>query len=974
MRTPVMALLVALMMFGPALLALAEPANDLSSDGTDSTLRPYLEAEPRIVVEDIIAYLDDQDGDKLLDAIQLVSKIVFNQTGEFVIITRLSPVDESWWLSVSEPYTVKPAVDSPTGTANEATLPETKYFGASFEGWKLNSRKVNGYLVARVEVQSASGNAIAGYSETLEDYFRYPDFEPAVAGARVIGIDTPVKLDFDGNGRHEILEMPVQVDTTTPGLYRLVMVYRWSSTVVGEDARFHWQTVTNESQLQAGINVVPMWISGGHILTSQNISVSVYIYKSAFAGQAFRATYDVLDPLQYERPSNRIHTGAHTETGIDSDSDGLFDLLKVEVGLDVVYPGDYSMSAVLLPSRTADDGTAETGPLTVDLINRLLAMKKAAKATWKWTYGQGESRAEFLFDGRLVNAWGHDGSFDVYVFWYGPAPFLGGVFGLRTIEFEADDFVHPVPPLEFGMHHADKGVSKAGTELFDGLMVSFNAHVNTPGLYTAFAVLYNGDGKEVAYSRAEGHLEKGAASIDMVFPGQSIYLSRASGTFTAVVWVQGAGYSWNDTTLVAPMTARHITRSYEWEQFTPPRFQLGPKDPQPVEDLTFVLLRTDIMAVRIDRNNPDLTFYMTEDDGTNHLLRVMYTRLLAISDENADGAPQAGEIVYTSSLFSYDWDMTQISLVEDPVTGRVASFSLSTTVDLVEHDPAAAELARPLSTVEGFARLTLNFSLASRDTNRTDDVGTYLILGGAELKVDIHIEVLTPIEGIDFLTIEQVLRDDRNRYRPDPTGEGASGAVDELRRYVDTEELKQRIEYREGSGSPGFYSWVRRAEVTKVDGTEEVVDVLAAYMVTDGRVLLYLSYPYDVNTSYVLHDPSLGIFEGGIPFIPIPEEWRAIFDPMLYGLAAVAAVAVVYGMRGRRGRPEEEDEMEWEDDGPLEPEPPLRPAPPQQPDDGIPTLPDEPVVTNGSTILQQPPPTPQMPVQGPGDGWAEVED
>ena len=98
------------------------------------------------------------------------------------------------------------------------------------------------------------------------------------------------------------------------------------------------------------------------------------------------------------------------------------------------------------------------------------------------------------------------------------------------------------------------------------------------------------------------------------------------------------------------------------------------------------------------------------------------------------------------------------------------------------------------------------------------------------------------------------------------------------------------------------------------------------------RAAYLASYPYDVETVSIYHDPSLGIMEDLLP--PLPEEWRAIFDPLLYAISAVAAGAAIYGMRSR-GRREEED-LEWDEgpqDPPLaEPEPnneaPVEPAAP----------------------------------------------
>jgi len=955
MRKSSMALLVVLMLVVSPLVALADTPTDPSSEPTD--VRPDLAREPLVVVEDVGHYLDDQDGDKLYDAIQLVIRLSINTTGDLVITTRLGPRDGSWWFSTQEPYS----------TVADEDLPYDQYFASSFEGWKLYNKRVNGFLVVTVEVTTPAGTLLAKHAETLDEQFQYTQFESTDAGARIIGFGEAVKLDLNENGKYEIVELPVQVETTTPGLYKLVMVYSWwwPGRVTADSAlagRTMWQSVTNETQLRAGSQSVPMWISGGHMMTSDNTTVRVYIYKSAFSGGSYSATLQVLDKRVFEAPRMTIYTGVHRESGMDTNGDRLFDLMHVTTGLDVLYPGEYTLTAVLLPTG-ATVTEASTGSLT-DVINRLLAIKKAAKDTWKASLGPGEASAEFYFDGHLINAWDHDGTFDLHVFWTGPAPFIGYYFAFRTIEFKAGDFVHPVPPLEFAVGHSDSGSTKTGGDLYAGLKVTYNVYVNTPGTYTAFATLLQ-DGKEIAYARTSVELEAGPGVIEVVFPGQAIFLSEARGPFDTVVWVQGAGYDWNDTTLVAPMTAKHRTAAYSHEQFVPPIFEPGPRDPQPVEDLTFLLLRTGILSVRIDRSKPDLTFYVAEDEGRTALFRVLYTRLLAFEDPNGDGAPQAREVVYASNLMAYDWEMTQVSLVDDPETGRVASFSLATVVDLVEQDPNAVAEDRPLSTVRDFARVTLEFSLASRDSNRSDEVGDYVILGGAELKVDVHIDVLTPVDGIDFLTLEQHLRDERDRYRPRLPNAVSDEPGEDVSPYQPTTDTKQRLEFVRSASAPAFYSWVRRAEVTRADGSQQVVDVRAAYLYVDGRALLYLSYPYDVNTSYIFHDPSLGIYENGFP--GIPEEWRAIFDPLLFGVSALAAVAIVASLRSRGGGREEDgddgDDLVEEEEvheaartgGPPETPPPAG--------DGIQSLPEEPT-SNGSTILLQPPPG------GPGE-WAE---
>ncbi len=963
MRSPFMAFIVVLMMIGSTAVVLA-------ADEPSTSKLNEVEAQSFVQVLDITSYPDDQDGDELFDGIQVVAKVHYNRTGDYTVHFKLSPVDGSWWLSSAESQ----RIDKTPSNAHHVVL---------FEGWKIRNRGYNGYLVAQVDVLNpVNDQVLSTHKETLDRYYRAAQFESIDSGAVVTGLGTMKGLDFDGNGLYEVLEVPVIVETTTPGLYRVLMHYSWQTVAVSDvNARTRTNSMTNWSQMEAGENTVMMWVSGGHLKLASTIQFSVYVYKGVFPGTAYaHPALSVPDNTVYEAPLLRgIYADRHAEKAVDRDDDGVAESLRVSVRLDVDIPGQYTLTAVLAPSGTID---YDDNSQIISHFERLLTASKAAKSTMTWNFEAGTRWAFFEFDGRLLNAWGHDGPYDVHVLVYGPAPTIPTIFDFETADFLADQFVPPKPPLEFTRGHEDMGVMDPGAALFDALQVDFYAKVNTPATYTAFAVLYH-DGQEIAYARAKGWLPAAeSVKITMTFPGSAIYASGARGTFTVVIWVQGAGIAWNDTTLEHPMTTSYRTGEYSYAMFSPPKLQPDRKDPQPVEDLDFILLRTGIMVVRIDRDRPDLTFYMTDDDGRTALFRVTYTRLLAFADANEDGAPQAPEVAYTSALWAYDWDLSDVSLEEDPTTGRIATFSMSTTVDLIENDPLAAELARPLFTIEDFAKITLVFTLASRDIDHTGEVGTYSVLGGAELKVDIHIDVLAPVKGIDFLTIEQILKDDRGEYVPRTTeSDEASDTPDELRRYRETPDLKQRIEFKKRVATPAFYSWVKKAEITRADGTEEVADVLAAYIVTDSRMLLYLSYPYDVETAYIYHDPSVGIYEGGFP--GIPEEWIAAFDPLLYGVAALAAVAIVTSLRARGkkeedGEHEEEEEMDEGTDGETDGEPPQAPVEvrPVQAADGIPSLPEEPVGQNGSTMLPQPPPTVAgtPPVEGQPEEWVDWKD
>ncbi|UCC93810.1 MAG: hypothetical protein JSW25_03850, partial [Thermoplasmata archaeon] len=141
MRNRFMALFVALLMLGPAMVAMAQTGpqpDDTEADRPESV---------GVRILDIAGYPDDDDGDKLFDGLQVVSKVNFTRSGDYYLYVKLMPADGSWWLSAAETQTVEDA-------------PKDVYFEVRFEGWKIRSRNHTGYLVAEVSILNPATNAV----------------------------------------------------------------------------------------------------------------------------------------------------------------------------------------------------------------------------------------------------------------------------------------------------------------------------------------------------------------------------------------------------------------------------------------------------------------------------------------------------------------------------------------------------------------------------------------------------------------------------------------------------------------------------------------------------------------------------------------------------------------------------------------------------------------------------------------------
>jgi len=844
----------------------------------------------------------DSNGNGRYESISVIASVNFTQAGDYDVRLALRASDGSWRLSYNE-------------TASfEGGTPVVRYVIASFEGWKLYRLRVSGAVVAEAQVVDAASGGIVATAEQRGGTFAYTDFEAPAVGAAVLGIDEPQGLDLDGDGLFDVLEVPVELRVGREARYTVVL----SGTGGGAEDPVSF-TYSNSTEVGLGDLALPVWVPGEEVRSVLDLTATVRL--GTLASEPAMRRVEGLDPSAFERPDlSGLFTGAHTEVGVDSDSDGLFDQLSLSLALQVSVAGRHRIAAYLAPP-----GDWLDRPLTAENVSLLISLvedKEVARVNLDLVLSPGPASADFLFDGRIIRSWGHDGPYALLVVARGPASFLWGVLRVpQTAAFEASDFERTVPPLRFEDGATDAGVTGAVGPTFAALQVVYIVNVNEPGEFAVLGMLSTADGREVAYSRSTVTLPTGTGELRVLFPAAQIHGSGVDGPLTAVVRVDAAGLAWNDATLEQPMEATHTTGAYRSGQFAAPEVALGPKEPVPEEDVGSVEVRTGIMATDVLRERPDIAVYVAPDEGHRVYLRVLFTKLLAFADANGDGAPQSGEVAYAADLDGYNWQMGPVETSDEATLGRTVRFDLTTIVDLVESDQKAEAAGEPLATVDGFASVTLSFRVASNDAYFSASNGIYQVLGGSEVKIDVRIDVLRPLEGVDSLALAQVLRDDRGRYTPHPLeADGGTGAtVVEVQPFKESGDIEQTVDFSEDGTTPGFYSWIDTAEATLADGTELPVDVSAGYTLVDGVMTLYLSYPYDVDTVSLSHDPSLGIFDGALP--PL-SAWRAVLDPLLWAASALAAVAVAYALRGtRRGRRDEGDDLGGEEavGGPARP-------------------------------------------------------
>jgi hypothetical protein len=213
----------------------------------------------------------------------------------------------------------------------------------------------------------------------------------------VVGEDV---VDDDGDGRYDGLVLDVEVDTAQAAP---ITVVGWLEDGSGTPIA----TTSTQAELDVGTGTVPLRFSGltihasgrdgpytlaraalrvdfqmdgGTLAVAENLHTT-----AAYAHTDFEALPAVL-------------SGWYTETGIDNDGDGLYNLLRYRVGLEVRETGVYTVTGQLVPSGAGEPVLA----VASNAVSRNVGRNR---------------RLNLDFDGRAIHAWRRDGPYQLGRLW-----------------------------------------------------------------------------------------------------------------------------------------------------------------------------------------------------------------------------------------------------------------------------------------------------------------------------------------------------------------------------------------------------------------------------------------------------------------------------------------------------------------------------------------------------------------------------
>jgi len=269
-------------------------------------------------------------------------------------------------------------------------------------------------------------------------------------------------VDTNGNGLFDDLALKVDIAVTAPGTYRLI------GTIADSAGNTH--DASTSANLVAGMQSITLQFPGKDIYNTRVDGP----YKLTSVRLAEQSGPDLL-PLdervnayqtraysfsQFEHPPVVLN-GQSTSQGIDTNGDGLFDILRVTIGVTVVNPGTYTWSA-----RLNDPNGNKLG----------FASSQAS-------FPAGDNTLTLDFDGNAIGAACQDGPYqvgDLLVFGAGDSLVAPDVFTTSTFtasQFEGSSSCRTPTTTTYT---GDTTIVNGGSASLSGRLTATSSGVTTP--------------------------------------------------------------------------------------------------------------------------------------------------------------------------------------------------------------------------------------------------------------------------------------------------------------------------------------------------------------------------------------------------------------------------------------------------------------------------------------------------------------
>jgi len=314
-------------------------------------------------------------------------------------------------------------------------------------------------------------------------------------------------LDTDGDGLFNYLAIEVEINATETNYYAIDSILRFEDTPisVGSLSMFLGTNLSAPNYitfLNSGINIVTLYFSGRSIYEAGingNYTLDVMLYTAENQTDAESFNTSSYSYTQFQGLT--IEVANLTDFGADTDGDGDFDVLTVEIEFDVLRTAFYEIDGYLLGIDSISNSSFLTqGPHTI-FMN--FNGSKIRSSRTNGPYSIELSLADENYD---------------------------GIISYNTSSFSYTQF--DKPPAEFTGIFSDYGCDMDSDGFYDFLSLEVGANVSIAASYTVLAYLFDHSEEFITAASNSTYLSTGVNNIVLNFDGTEIYGKGVNGPYT----------------------------------------------------------------------------------------------------------------------------------------------------------------------------------------------------------------------------------------------------------------------------------------------------------------------------------------------------------------------------------------------------------------------------------------------------------
>ncbi len=416
--------------------------------------------------------IDDQ-GDGIYDSLAIDVDVQIDEPGQYIVYGELRQGEQL--------VSLQPSYDS--GGQSFALIDATVAGGHPitlyFSGEEILQSGLDGVFTATLLLLGKDDFT------PVEQQYESPAYVHTQFGelpARLTGV-TDRGTDTDGDGKFDWLTVSAAIDALAPGEYRFdCLAYSADGNLITSEHHVENLPVGN-STVDVNLRGLDFsaWQTDGPyrlvVVATEGLDEQVGTVDQATA--AYRYTdFDV---------STETFTGPYVDHVVDSDGDGLFNLLTVDVGFHIGVVGDYTIEGWLC------DASGET----------------IESAAYTSSFAVGGHTAALDFHGTTINQSGSDGPYTLKylsITPQGERPVTFVEQAAETAAYDADDFeVFEEPLIVLTTDYTDHLADIDGDGILD-LVINTGVEVSQDGDIVLVASLVDSAGTEIETLETTAHL------------------------------------------------------------------------------------------------------------------------------------------------------------------------------------------------------------------------------------------------------------------------------------------------------------------------------------------------------------------------------------------------------------------------------------------------------------------------------------